>query len=373
MQDALADELARALHLELDGRVGRALSVRPTRNLEAYQAFARGLHFWFHLTTPALLEAICCFDEAVARDPAYALAHVAKASACVGLTAAGGLVPADAWALAGEAARRAVASGPPLALAHVADAYLKLLASWDWAGAEAAMKRALEVDPRCLDAHRWNALLLCCRGRFDEAAESARRALSLDPVSVVSHGLLGLRLTLAGDDRRALDEYAKVGGLQPGHLVGHWGRGVSLVGMGRSDEGLRELRQACELSGDNPVLCTYLAWGLSAMGRCREARAQLARIESSGAAYVSPYQRAAVHVALGEPRRALACLAEAARDRDPWIAVLHVDPRLAPLRRLRAFREIEQRVFGPSRAPRRRRPRAGRPDEGVGPKSREDR
>jgi DNA-binding winged helix-turn-helix (wHTH) protein/tetratricopeptide (TPR) repeat protein len=360
MQDALADELAGALHLELDGRERRALSVRPTRNLEAYQAFAHGVHFWFRLTTPALLKAISCFDEALSHDPAYALAHVGKASAYVALTVAGGLVPAEAWALAGEAARRAVAAGPPLAIAHVADAYLKLLAAWDWVGAEAAMRRALQVDPRSLNAHQWNALLLCCQGRFDQAAESARRALSLDPVSVVAHGLLGLRLTLASDDRRALDEYARVVELQPEHLVGHWGRGVSLVRLGRSDEGLHELRRACELSGDSPVLCTYLAWGLGATGRREEARALLARIEASPAAYVSPYQRAAVHVVLGETQRALERLAEAARDRDPWIVLLRVDPKLAPLRRLAAFRELERRVFGSSPTPRRRRPGGSR-------------
>jgi DNA-binding winged helix-turn-helix (wHTH) protein/tetratricopeptide (TPR) repeat protein len=355
MQDALADELAGALHLELDGRERRALSVRPTRNLEAYQAFAHGVHFWFRLTTPALLKAISCFDEALAHDPAYALAHVGKASAYMALTVTGGLVPQEAWALAAEAARRAVLARPPLAIAHVVDGYLKLLAAWDWAGAEAAMRRALEVDPRSLNAHQWNALRLCCQGRFDEAAESARRALSLDPVSVVAHGLLGFRLTLAGADRRALDEYARVVELQPDHLLGHWGRGVSFVRMGRAEEGLQELRRTCELSGGNPALCTFLAWALGATGRPEEARALLAQVESSPAAYVSPYQRAAVHVVLGETKRALARLAEAARERDPWIVLLRVDPKLAPLRRLAAFRELEQRVFGSSPTPRRRR------------------
>jgi hypothetical protein len=148
--------------------------------------------------------------------------------------------------------------------------------------------------------------------------------------------------------------------LQPEHLVGHWGRGVSLVRLGRSDEGLHELRRACELSGDSPVLCTYLAWGLGATGRREEARALLARIEASPAAYVSPYQRAAVHVVLGETQRALERLAEAARDRDPWIVLLRVDPKLAPLRRLAAFRELERRVFGSSPTPRRRRPGGSR-------------
>jgi DNA-binding winged helix-turn-helix (wHTH) protein/tetratricopeptide (TPR) repeat protein len=348
MQDALADELAGALRLELDARERSALRVRPTQNLEAYQAFARGAHFWFRLTTPALLQSIGCFDEALSHDPAYALAHVGKASAHLALAVTGGMVPEQAWPLAEEAARRAVGAGRPLAVAHVADAYLKAVAAWDWAGAEAAMRRALDIDPRSLNAHQWNALLLCCQGRLEEAAESAARALAQDPVSVVAHGLVGLRFTLAGDDRRALEAYSRVVELRPEHLLGHWGRGVACVRLGRADEGLDELRRTCELSGGNPALCAYLAWGLAATGRAEEARSLLAQIEASPAAYVSPYQLAAVHAALGERGRALERLGQAADERDPWIVLLRVDPKLAPLRRLAAFRELERRVFGPA-------------------------
>jgi DNA-binding winged helix-turn-helix (wHTH) protein len=187
MQDALADELAGALRLELDARERSALRVRPTQNLEAYQAFARGAHFWFRLTTPALLQSIGCFDEALSHDPAYALAHVGKASAHLALAVTGGMVPEQAWPLAEEAAQRAVEAGRPLAVAHVADAYLKAVAAWDWAGAEAAMRRALDIDPRSLNAHQRNALLLCCQAAGGGGCR-ARAALAQDPVSVAAHG-----------------------------------------------------------------------------------------------------------------------------------------------------------------------------------------
>ena len=354
LQDALADELAAALRLELEGRERRALKLQPTRSLEAYQAFARGTHFWFRFTSSSLGQAVSCFDEALRHDPAYALAHVGKASAYMALAVTGGLAPREAWPRVQEAARRALDAGPPLAVAHLVDAYLKVLVAWDWPAAEAAMHRALTIDPRSVNAHQWSALLLFGQGRLEEGDRSATRALSEDPVSVVAHALRGLRWTLAGEDQRALEVYGRVVELEPNHVLGHWGRGVSLVRLGRHEEGLSVLRRACELSGSNPVLCTYLAWGLGAAGRAKQARALLARIESSSAPYVSPYLRAAVHVVLGETQPALARLAEAARDRDPWMLFLRVDPKLAPLRGLRAFRMLEIDVFGSSSDPRTR-------------------
>jgi DNA-binding winged helix-turn-helix (wHTH) protein/tetratricopeptide (TPR) repeat protein len=354
MQDALAEELAHALDLELDARERRALRVRATDNLAAYQAFARGAHIFFRLTTKALQQALACFDEALAHDQAYALAHVGKASAYVALSVTGGLAPREAWALAAPAVRLARAAAEPHAIAYVTDAYLKALAAWDWAGAAAAMRRALRADPRSLNAHQWNALLLCLQGRFEEAGESARQALARDPASAVAHALIGLGFTLAGEDQRALDAYARVVELQPDHLLGHWGRGVSWVRLGRSEEGIGALRRTCELSGGNPALCCFLAWGLAVTGRRDEARQRLAEVEEAKVAYVSPYQRAAVHLALGETQQALERLLEAARDRDPWLVFLRVDPKLTPLRGRRAFAELERRVFGPAR----RRPRA---------------
>ncbi len=345
MQDALADQLATALRLKLEPPERSALRARPTQDLEAYQAFARGAHFWFRLTTPALDKAIVCFDEALRHDPAYCLAHVGKASAYLALAVTGGLAPREAWPLAEEAVRRALDTGPPLAVAHVADAYLRVVARWDWAGADAVMDRALAVDPRSVNGLQWKGLLLACRGHLEEADESARRALAQDPVSVVAHGLRGLIRTLGGEDALALEHYERVVDLEPAHLIGHWGRGVSLVRLGRHEEGLDALRRSCELSGANPAMCSSLAWGLGVTGRAEDARSLLSQIESSPARYISPYQRASVHAALGATEQALERLAEAASERDPWIVLLRVDPKLAPLRPLPAFQELERRVF----------------------------
>lgn len=352
LQDGLADELAAALRLRLDARERKSLKRHPTSSLEAYQAFARGVHFWFRLTSPSLRQAISCFDEALGHDPAYSLALVGKASVYIALAVTGGLAPREAWPQAAEAIGRALDAGPPLAIAHVADAYLNVLAGWDWPKAEAAMGRALAIDERSVNAHQWNALLQLCQGRLEEGDESAARALAQDPVSVVAYALRGLRWTLAGEDERALERYVKVVELEPTHVIGHWGRGVSLVRLGRHVEGLSALRHACDTSGGNPALCAYLAWGLGATGRVEEARTALARVESSSAAYVSPYLRAGVHVVLGEDEEALSRLAEAASERDPWILFLGVDPKLAPLRDLRAFRMLEMQVFASSSGPR---------------------
>ena len=346
VQDALADQIATALDLELDTRARKALRKRPTENLEAWQAFARGAHFWQRLTPPSVFQAIACFEEALHHDPSYALAHVGRASGYLALAATGGLAPRHAWPLAAEAAHRAVALAPELAVAHLVHGYVKAFAEWDWTGAFAAMRRALARDPRSVSVHQWYAVFLCCMGRMEEAHPHTRQALAEDPVSLVGHALRGLRFTLARRHERALEEYKKVVELSPDHFLGHWGRGAALVRLpARADEGVASLRAASAVCGDNVVTSAFLAWGLALSGKTDEARALLLGLEGPGRGYVSPYQRAAVHLALGQPERALDLLEEAARDRDPWIALLRVDPRLDGLRGTKPFEELAQRVF----------------------------
>jgi tetratricopeptide (TPR) repeat protein len=241
---------------------------------------------------------------------------------------------------------RALALDPRLAVTHLVSGYVKALAEWDFEAAEASMRRALALDPRSVSGHQWYAVFLSLLGRHQEAAAHARETLALHPVSIVGHALRGLRLALDGDDAGALVEHQKAVELAPDHFLGQWGRSVSLIRLGRHEEGLSALRVAAEHSEGSVPARLHFAWGLARSARAEEARAVLADVVASKRGYVSPFLLALVRLALGQPAEALLLLDTAARDRDPWLALLLVETRFDEIRGLPELERLRERVFG---------------------------
>ncbi len=341
VEDAVADRVATALLLELSADERRRLGQRSTDSLEAYQAYCRGRFFWGRFSRPWVEKAMRCFQEAAALDPGYALPHAGLADALLVAGFAGSLEPRQAWALAGDFSRRALERDDGIPEPHVSAGFLRLLHDWDWDGAEGEMRRAVELAAASTAPHQWLGLLLDLRGRPDEALRALREAEALDPLSPVVSALVGLHHAFAGDHERELEHAKRALELDPHQLLGHWAVGSALSNLGRHDESVAELRRAVELAEGTAFVQPVLARSLALAGREDEARSALAEAGS-----VSPYQAAAVHVALAEPVAALELLASAAERRDPWIVVLAVDPSLRPLRGEPAFTDLVRRVHG---------------------------
>jgi DNA-binding winged helix-turn-helix (wHTH) protein/tetratricopeptide (TPR) repeat protein len=343
VQDAIAERVAGVLALRLEASERKHLSRRDTTDVVAYQAYVKGRYFWNRFTGPSLEKAFVCFQEAAERDPGYALPHAGLADCYVILGFSGLAPPNQAWPLAGEEARRALALDESVAEAHISLGYVSLFQNWDWEVAGRELERARALSPNSPAAHQWYALYLDLLGRFEEATHEVERARALDPVSLIVNTMMGLQLHLAGDCDGELEQMRRTVELDPGQFLGHWGLGLALQHKGRPEEALGEHRLALEQLGGSALMKAVLARSLAVSGRADEARAALAEIEASG--YLSPYQRATVHVALGERDAALACLERAAEDRDPWLVWVKVDPMLDALRGDSRFGGVLALVF----------------------------
>ena len=222
---------------------------------------------------------------------------------------AGALPPREAWALAAESSRAALALDDRIPEPHVSAGFLRLLQEWDWDGAERELRRAIELAPDSAAPHQWLGLVLDLRGRKDDAARALRRAEELDPLSLVVSALVGLHRAFGGEHEAELAQARRTLELDPHQFLGHWAVGSALQNLGRHDEAAAEHQRALDLAEGTAFMRPVLARSLALAGRVGEARALLA---PEGPADASPYQAATVHLALGETDRALELLAVAA-------------------------------------------------------------
>src|SRR5207237_333858 len=147
IQTDVALHIAQALKAELSVDEQTRIRKEPTNDLRAYQLYLLGRHWLVRYTPVALQRAIEHFQGAIAKDPAYALAYASVAMAYAELAESGAMAPDTAAREAKEAAAHAVRIDPQLGEAHCTVAYLKTIWDFDWAGAEAEFKRALELSP----------------------------------------------------------------------------------------------------------------------------------------------------------------------------------------------------------------------------------
>ena len=180
------------LRLTLSADSKRRLTQPYTDNAEAYQLYLKGRYAWEKWTSDGSKQAIAYFEEAIRKDPEYALAHAGLADAYVFGTEAGGGLPRDEAHKRGKAAAiKALALDPQLAEAHAALGVVLLYIDWDFPGAHRAFRQALSLNPSYAEAHHQYSHLLLLLGRIEESLSESQKFLELDPVSESPIGHLG--------------------------------------------------------------------------------------------------------------------------------------------------------------------------------------
>ncbi|UCC71659.1 MAG: tetratricopeptide repeat protein [Gemmatimonadota bacterium] len=198
IQSDVAQHIALALRTTLTRAEKGRIEERPTENLEAYDYYLRGRHFWHQRSLAAFDSAISYFNQAIFLDPDYAGARAALAETYVLLPQYGGPSIPEILPFAKAATERARALEPDLAEAFTASAYIKDYFEWDRENAERDYLRAIELSPDYATAHQWYAELLTVARRWDEALREARTAVELDPLSPAPNLILGVVLEFTG-------------------------------------------------------------------------------------------------------------------------------------------------------------------------------
>lgn len=339
IQTDVALQIAGALKAELTREEEFRVRKEPTSDLRAYQLYVFGRQSLIKYTPEAMVAAIDFFARAVAQDPSFALPHASAAQAYIELAEIAAVAPETAFDRAADSAHRALQLDPELGEAHCALAYLKMTREFDWAGAEASFKRAVELNPSGADAFDLYGRLCSSMERYDDAIGLIARAQELDPLA---HRLdLATALLRAGRYGEAMASARAAVDLDPSGDRANATLGWALFFGGSQEDGIAALRRAVELADGTTSWLGQLGEALGLSGRTDEARDVLRRLEErSSVSFVSPYTFAYVYAGLGNADRAIDLLEHAVRARTGAAYGIKGSFLFAPLRAHPRFRAL---------------------------------
>jgi TolB-like protein len=354
VQDEIAASIIRdGLGVAADKMDARQFARALTTDPLAYDLYLQAIHYFRLEQEDAYLTARDLLLQAIARDDAFALAHVTLASTYTVMVVDGYQAPNDAWPRWSSSIARALALDPDLPDAHAEASAAAFFFRWDWAAADnewriAVQSRRGEVQPELLT---FRALQLWALGRTGEARQFARAARQADPLSAVCALREADLLAKTNQLEQAAALYEKIVRDSPDDRRAYFGLADVRRLQGRFDDAIEVRRQAGEAVGDDSLRASTLrgAAGYAQLER-DDAQMQLEELESRAAtsSYVSPLDLARVHARLGERDRAFELLAASFDDRAAGLVFLRVDPAWDGVRNDARFQDALRRVGLPS-------------------------
>jgi len=344
LQEEMSREIAERLRIRLTGDEKKKLRKKSTENSAAYQLYLKGRFQWNKRTEDGLKRGIALFNEAIENDPSFASAYAGLADSYVTLATNIPLPPRETMPKAKAAAEHAISIEDGLAEAWSSLASVQWWFEWDWKAAESSYKRAIELNPNYATAHDGYSMLLCARGRFDEAIEQINRAGDLDPLSRIFAVHAGWPFYFARDYEAAIRRFRKALELDEHFIPAHGWLGMALGQQGRYREALDAFQRALDVDRI-PILLAMLGHTHAIAGNRAQAEEILTVLDyESRSRYISPYDIAIIHAGLGNPDAAIAKLEEAYEDRSAWMVFVGSDPRLDVLRAEQGFVRLVGRL-----------------------------
>lgn len=345
IQDEISNEISGKLRLKLTRAEKKRLTKRQTEDAEAYRLYLKGRHHWSRWTQEGFYKAIEYFEQAVEKDPGYALAHAGVADSYVLLGWNSYLPPKEAFPKARVAAMAALRLDPDLGEARTSLAAVLWLHSWEWREAQMEFERSLALNPAYPTANHWYAEYLMTMGRHAEAIAKMKASQELDPLSLIISVAIGWAFYMGRQNDEAMGQLRRTVEMDPNYPVTYWILGLLLRKLGRYEEAIVEGEKGVRLSGGSPLLRAAVAQSFAAAGRSGEAMQILDELKGLATRkYVAPYFFAGIHVGLGEDERAMEYLEKAYEERSHWLIYLHIDPSMDGLRSNARFQELLRRI-----------------------------
>jgi TolB-like protein/predicted Ser/Thr protein kinase len=348
LQQQIAGDIAEKLRSKLSNSEKRQVTKQGTQNLEAYELYLKGRYYWNKQTPSDIETAATYFNQAIAKDPGYALAYSGLAETYNGLSAIGGGSPGENFPKSNAAARKALELDATLARPHAVLGNNEMQYDWDFAGGEAEFKRAFELDPNDATGHWWyGSTIGLIGGREQEALAEINRAHQLDPQAPIISVTGGFVHVYARQYDEAIVACKKVANENPTFAAAHACLRDAYWGKGMYPQVIEESKVYAQLSGDGNEsgFTSALEQGFRSAGWKGALRKGIeARKGQRKTGYSSAYQIASMYAELGEGDEAFRWFDTAYQERDFFMLGLKTDFSLDPVRSDPRFAEWVRKV-----------------------------
>ena len=345
IQDEISNEISGKLRLQLTRAEKKRLIRRHTEDPEAYRLYLQGHHHWNRWTEEGFYKAIGYFQQAVEKDPSYALAYAGVADSYVLLGWNSYLPAKDAFPKGKAAAMSALQIAPDLGEAHTDLAAVLWLHDWQWPEAQKEFQRSLELNPCYPTANHYYAECLMTMGRNAEALTRMKKSLELDPLSLIINDAIGWAYYHARQYDEAVAQLLRTVELDPNYPMTYWLLGLVYRKTARYDLAISAGEKGVNLSGGSPLMRAALAQSYAEAGRPKDARQILDDLTKLAQhKYVAPHFFAGIHIGLQEKDRAIEYLEKSYEEHCHWLIYLHIDPSMDSLRDNPRFQDLLRRV-----------------------------
>lgn len=334
---AVATEIRIQVTAEERARLAAARSINP----QAHEAYLLGRVHLNKNNEQDWQQAIVWFERATNVAPDYAAAYAGLSDVWLQRGVFGIKPFKEIESPARAAALQSLKLDERLSEAHIALANLKFYNDWDWTGAEAEFKRALELDPGGLDVHRSYGHLLMALGRHEESVREGQIAAQLDPLSAETQTALGRFLYRARRYEEALPHLQLAVEREPRSIGANVRLADVYLQLRRYEEALAVFERGQGLTGDKSNFQAHIAHVYARMGRKSEARQMISGLK------VAPIGLAAVYTALGDKDKAFRILEQAIAERNSFLTSLKEDPPFESLHSDPRWKELLRRMNFP--------------------------
>jgi eukaryotic-like serine/threonine-protein kinase len=353
LQQQIASDIAEKLRSKLTGTERQQVANQGTHNAQAYQLYVKGRYYWNKRTNADLKTAISFFNQAIEKDPGYALAYSGLADAYSVLISYGA-DPNDVIPKADAAAEKALELDPSLAHPHAVLASSKFDYAFDFAGGEADYRKAIALDPSDASAHHWFSLDLANIGRIQEAIDEVERAHQLDALSPIISVVRAAPYLSARQFDKVIEMTNKLLADNPDLGRAHMGMlAAAYWGQHKYSDAIQESKIGARLEGDNNAgdVAEAMETGFRSGGKGGALRSaiqvQLAK-RRAGTSFTSPYWIAANYADLGDKDRAFEWLEIAYKEHDSAIISIPTDFMLDSIRSDPRYTQLVRKIGFPN-------------------------
>jgi eukaryotic-like serine/threonine-protein kinase len=347
LQQQIAGDIAERLRSKLSVSEKNEVTKQGTQNPEAYELYLKGRYYLSKQTPSDFSTAISYFNQAIAKDPAYASAYVGLAVAYDFLTTYGG-VPSENYPKSNAAARKALELDANLAIPHAVLGGNEMEYDWDFAGGESEFKKAFELDPNDAEVHQWYAFDIgIIGGKEQEALAEANRAHDLDPQLLTNSWHVGFVHVWARQYDEAIAVCKKLADENPTFAAAHECLARAYWGKRMYPQVVEQWKAYGQLSGDRneSEFASAMEQGFHFAGwKGALTKGIEVRQAQRKTGYISASRIAELYADLGDREQAFSWLNIAYQERDSRLIGLKTDFSFDPLRSDPRFAELVRKV-----------------------------